>query len=390
MAENRKRAGAAESELVRRGRADGTRAARAGQYDEWSFEQEQSIPYAQLLDAQEQCDVTEEAINHETRLMALRTAQAAQTRQRRIAREAAEAEIGQARGRLARNQDHRETSRAQLDLLTGVHDPIPEDGVDPGPTVPGRWIGPADGQLSPVVPPLLKYVLMVLLAVVEVPIYFSTFRAFDPRNFALVWCFTIPVALCMVLAPHLSGLWLRKRLAKPSIGIVPTVASGVLMTAWFGAAVLLAKLRSTTLVQPLFLNGHRIESPVSNLGPTTLLATFGLVIVVSGLLSFLLGIADNHPAVSAFARADRGLRQAEEANLKAVRTHASVLIEDAEEPEVSPEESLTLEHEKRLEVLQADYAAAWAAYRDAWSLAAGNPSRTQAAGSAAPHTGVRV
>jgi hypothetical protein len=385
MAE-RGRPAAPESELVRRGRSDGARAARAGEYDEWSFEDEQGIAYAQQLAAQEKGALADEVIQHGAALSALSTAKVTNAANRQIARRVAGTELERAEANVDRNRARREASQAQLDLLTGVHEPRPEDGEDPGPVMPSQWIGPANGVLSPTVPRWLKIALIVLLPVVEIPIYFSTFRMFDPRNMPLVWCFTVPVALCMVLAPHLVGLWLRKRLARPSIGILPTIASGVLMAVWAGAAVVLAKLRTTSLIHPVELYGQDIPSPVSVLGPTTLTAAFGLVIVVSGLISFLLGMADDHPAVSAFAAADRGLREAEEARLSAITKHASGLVEDAEEPEVSPEEALAEAHQKRIEALAADYEAAWAAYRDAWSLAAGNPSKTLAAGVAAPHT----
>jgi hypothetical protein len=385
MAE-RGRRGAPESDLVKRGRADGARAAQAGEYDEWSFEQEQGIAYAQQLEKQEEVELADEVIEYGKQRSALSADKEAAARNRQIGRRVAVVELDRARAAVERNREHREVSRAQLDLLTGVHEPRPEDGADPGPGVPGQWAGPASGVLSPPVPRRLKLLLVVLLATVEIPIYFSTFRMFDPRDMLLVWCFTVPVALLMVVAPHIAGVWLRKRLATPSLGPLPTIGAAALMVVWAGAAVVLAKLRVTSLVHPVQLYGIDVPSPVTTLGPATLLAAFGLVIALSGLISFLLGMADDHPAVSAFAAADRALRQAEETHVRATSTHASGLIEDAEEPDVSPEEALEEEHRKRLEAITADYAASWAAYRDAWSLAAGNPAKTQAAGVAAPHT----
>ena len=385
MAERARRGRAAESALVRRARSDGARAARNGQYDEWSFTEEHLLAYAELLRNQETHDVAEEQLRHREQVRAIRAAERAAAATGDIDRLRADSAIGQAAARVERNRDHRETSRAQLDLLTGVHEPIPVDGVDPAPAQRGRWIGPADGKLSPPVPRWLKLPLVVLLAAVEVPIYFESFRAFNPRSVALLWCFTLPVALCMVLGPHLTGVWLRRRHTRPSVGVVPTVASGALMAVWLAAAFILADLRRTTLVTPLVLYGHRVDGPADHLGPTTLLAVFGLVIALSGLISFLLGLADDHPAVAAFAAADRGLRRADAAHEQAIAAHAAGRIRQAERTD-DPLESAEEEHEIRVVAIRADYAAAWAAYRDSWSLAVHNPAKTQAVSTAVPRS----
>jgi hypothetical protein len=355
------------------------RAARENQYDEWSFDGDGPVPYAALLEEFEKKAIAAEEERQAQTRHEIRSALRAEAERRLAERERAAKTVAHTRVRMDRHVHRRDVSLRELDLLTGVHQPLPEDGIDPPPPQLKRWIGPGDGTLAPPVPRLLKLPLVLLLALVEVPIHFMTFRLFHPRDPAMTWCLTIPVAGCMVLGPHLTGVWLRRRLAAPSVGVMPIIASALLMVAWLGSAVVLASLRSTTLVSPTFAEGVRIESAVHDLSPTTLFAVFGLVLVLSGIISFLLGLADDHPAVAAFRSANRLAERAEDAHLRAITTHAGASI-DLTVDESEAIDTAEERHARRVDAIRAEHAAAWAAYRDGWSLAVGNPSSTQAVG----------
>lgn len=379
MAEDGQRDRAVESDLVRRARADGERAAHKQQYDEWSFEGDGLVPYASLLRELETKAVATENERLVQTLNEIHTTHHTEAARLMTARAQAVEEVAHARARRDRHVNRRNVSEKELDLLTGVHEPFPDDDPNPAPPQPRRWVGPGDGTLAPPVPRLLKLLLVVLLVAVEVPIHFSTFRIFHPRDLAMTWCFTIPIAVCLVLAPHLAGILLRRRHAAPSVGRMPVIVSAVVMIAWLGSALVLASLRSTTLVTPTVVAGRTIRGAVNDLSPTTLFAVFGLVIVLSGLIAFLLGLADDHPAVGAFKAAHRCAEDAENAYLTSITTHAGVNIDQA--PDLSEVVDAAMrQHEQRIMMIRAEHAAAWAAYRDGWSLAVGNPSMTQAVG----------
>lgn len=379
MAKDGRRDRAVESELVRRARADGERAAKKNQYDEWSFEGDGPVPYASLLQELEKKAIANEDERLVATLSEIETAHHTEAERRRTERDRTGAAVAQAQARMERHVRRRNESEKELDLLTGVHEPFPDAGLDPRPPQPRRWIGPGDGTLAPPVPRWLKLPIVVLLVAVEVPIHFMTFRVFHPRDPGMTWCFTIPVAACMVFGPHLTGVWLRRRLAAPRVGAVPVIASAVLMIAWFGSALVLADLRSKTLVAPTYVEGREIPSPVNDLSPTTLFAVFALVIVLSGLISFLLGLADDHPAVAAFKAANRCAERAEDSHLRTINAHAGASIDLAVDPS-EVVDAARQEHDHRVTAIRADHAAAWAAYRDGWSLAVSNPSMTQAVG----------
>lgn len=373
--------GRSSSALIRRATAEGAWAARAGEYDEWSFAADSSIAYLVRLDHEKEMALAGERQRLGYQLQQVRRSQRAEDIRLRTANDRAEAAVESARRRRDLHCTRHDRTLRELDLLASAEYPPPADLPNGDP--PARhWMGPADGTLAPPVPRLLKIVLVLVLAAIEVPIHFLTFQAFHPRDPALTWCFTLPVALCMVLGPHLAGIWMRRRLAVPSLGKVPAFAAAALMAVWLGAAVVLADLRSTTLLATTEVNGVFIESSVNHLGHSTLIAVFGLLIVLSGLIAFLLGIAENHPGVAALRAADRSAERAERDFLAARTAHAGAgldVIEDRDD-EAAELEKLC---EHRIAAIDAEYRAARAAYLDAVALAVGNPSVTQAIGAIA-------
>ena len=398
MRAERRRRGSEPADVVQRARRDGERAAAAGQYDEWSFGQEQYVAYLTMLEALETQAIARERERVAGELQGLADRRQDQRIDRLAARAEADAAQDIARQRMADHQVALAASRERLNLLTGVPDVLPpgtevgddfvgpwndrEIGPQPGPPNP-RWIGPADGTLAPPVPRLLKIILVALLAVVEVPIYVLTFRPFHPNDIALTWCFTIAVALVMVLGPHLSGVWLRHRLATPRLGWVTAAGSAAALLVWAGATVLLGLLRAASLsVTVTTPEGVTATNAASELGRPTLTAVFALLIALSGLISFMLGLAENHPGVTALRRAAATARDAEEAYLATVSRHAAAGLA-VSEPTDDTADTARTQSSAREAAIGAEYRAARAAYLDAVSLAVGRPTLSDATGRAA-------
>jgi hypothetical protein len=373
-----------ESQLVRRARADGARAARVGQYDEWSFDDNAVVPYLEQLSSECAQAIAVERVRYSERLQAVHAAEHAEDGRRGQARARADAARTRARQRMERDARARDRSEVELDLLTGVHDPLPaaEDGSGPVVRPRGRWAGPADGTLAPPIPLWFKLPLVALLAVVEVPIYFAMFRTFHYSDLALTWCFTVPVALSMVLGPHLAGLCLRWRLARPALGVPLVITCVVVMAVWFGAAGVLGYLRSLTLLAPTVVEGVEIAGTASRFGGSTLLAVFALVILLSGFISFLLGMADHHPTVAGYNAAARRADRSERGYYAAISRHADASL-DVDAARADSAADIGTQHVHRLEAIRADFDAARQAYLDELSLIVANPTMTHATGTRA-------
>ena len=149
-----------------------------------------------------------------------------------------------------RNRDHRETSRASSTSSRACTSRSPSTALDPAPAQRGRLDRPGRRETSAAVPRWLKLPLVVLLAAVEVPIHFESFRAFTPAASRCCGASRSPSRSAWCWGRTWPGVWLRRRHTRPAVGVVPTVASGALMAVWLAAAFILADLRRTMLVTP--------------------------------------------------------------------------------------------------------------------------------------------
>src|SRR6185295_13604826 len=92
-----------ESQLVRRARADGARAARVGQYDEWSFDDNAVVPYLEQLSSECAQAIAVERVRYSERLQAVHAAEHAEDGRRGQARARADAARTRARQRMERD-----------------------------------------------------------------------------------------------------------------------------------------------------------------------------------------------------------------------------------------------------------------------------------------------
>ena len=429
---------------------DGRRAARAGQYDAWSFAEDVQLGYPRRLAHERDREIWTDRSRSEPRLRSvLRRLQQARQASRTNAATAARA-IEVARTRRA---DARERARATLeglDNLTGMSyremgtpwpaeepigsadTPAQQDGADteadgtdvdldtdidldtdpeqagytgsphegaepqdvPSDTAPPdddthgdsasrrvRWLGPLSGRVSPMVPMWLKIGLLVLLIAVEVPIYYKIFAPFNSHNPWLTSMFAAPIAVGMVFAPHLAGKLYRNRLQLPRERAVPYLTA-VIMLLWFGAACLLGWLRQQVLLaaKPTYAPDTGIVvSQIDNYHVSwwTMTGVFAAVLLLSGMIAFILGIADSHPAVAAYQAAQTECERANEAYLEAIRTH-----EEAEQASNEPNDEMLRSHRREASYRQAalwsEYQAAQLAYLDSLAVEMGDPAVTQA------------
>jgi hypothetical protein len=437
---------------------DGRRAARAGQYDAWSFPQDIRLGYLRRLAHERDREIWIDRSRSEPRWRSvLRRLQQARQRNRTNAVAAAGA-VEVARTRRADARARARATLEGLDTLTGLSyrhigeawpaeehieaagapaqpddgdtytdvddaelDSADFDGADahgtgaeqperaeptatPGDTDPGetpgdtgpqddadarddrssrrvRWLGPLSGRVSPLVPTWLKIGLLILLIAVEVPIYYKIFAPFNSHDPTLTSMFTAPIAVGMVLAPHLVGKLYRNRLQLPRERAIPYLTI-VVMLLWFAAACLLGWLRQQVLLaaKPQFAPGTSIVvSQLNNYHVSwwTMTGVFACVLLLSGMIAFILGLGDSHPAVAAYQAAQAESEQADEAYLEAVRAHEAAL-QAGHEPEDEMLRSHQREASYRQVALWSEYQAAQLAYLDSMAVEMGDPAVTQA------------
>ena len=396
-------------------------AAHEGQYDEWSFEEPAKLPYLQDLDHRRKQAMAEQRAADEAAQLTVAPENQTQRSRENVAGEHAQVRLDQLRRRrwLARWRER--VTLAGLDALAGARGPVPhrdwaddedfEEDAAPPPDDPetdqhsdresgepaapagppeGRrstigWMGPAGGHLAPPLPRIVKMIIVLALCAVEVPIYLEIFRFFHARSEVLLWAFTLPVAFGMVAAPHLSGMWWRKRHALPYERIFSFLVPAVLVC-WSVAAVLLGYLRMKALLVTQLdpETGTEIGGAQAlHINPWTVAAIFSLVLLLSGLIAFMLGLAEDHPGVAAYRAAAETREAAEEEYLEAVRAHAgtqhSVVVDDD-----TRLASLRARSAETLQAMNEEYEAAKAAYLDAVTLGIAKPSVTEAAGTSLP------
>lgn len=250
---------------------------------------------------------------------------------------------------------------------------------------PLRYVGPANGRFAMLLPGRLRIILMVALMAVEVPVYYKIFGYFTPRERLFTWAFTLPVALVMVLLPHLAGKQYRRRQQMPREPVIPAVTA-IVMLLWLGAGVTLGWLRQKVLLVPIVdpLTGKEI-SAIGQLHVSvwTMTAIFATLLLMSGMIAFMLGLGEAHPVVAGYHDAVRAAEEAEDAYDEAVTRHA-----EAREPlRLTPDDitaASATEAGHRERALRAEYTAATEAYLDSFARETGEPAVTQAASTAKP------
>ncbi|BEL06364.1 hypothetical protein Q0Z83_045550 [Actinoplanes sichuanensis] len=386
----------------------GWRAAHEGQYDEWSFADAARLPYLQELDHRRRQAVAQENDRTAAAASAIVPENQSQRRTENIARRYTAELVDVLRRRRDKARLQEDKTLAGLDVLAGVRGPLvrrdwdddlewestPDDATATDEPVEERprtvgWMGPAGGHLAPPMPRWLKLFIMVALCAVEIPIYLEIFRYFHARSELLLWSFTLPVAFGMIVAPHLSGVWWRKRHTLPYERILLFLVPAVLVI-WTASAVLLGYLRQKALLTPQIdpeTNENVGGAQALGINPWTVTALFTFILLLSGLIAVMLGLAEDHPGVAAYRAAGETREAAEDAYLEAVREqagteHSTVVGEDERRQELSIRSS------ERATAISAEFEAAKAAYLDSIALGLARPAVTEAAGQSLPPVSV--
>ncbi|MET3987781.1 hypothetical protein [Streptomyces sp. PvR034] len=171
----------------------------------------------------------------------------------------------------------------------------------------------------PGLPRWMVWALLLVIAAVEVPIYWIAFQPFhgagSTESDALSGTLAVSAAIVMVVIPHLAGRALRSRSGTASakgIGL-PAVA---LLAVWGFSAWALGHLRSKLVFR------HRVPQPLSpdldgvagigdlrptptlvdslHLEPTTVTWMFVALLLLSGGIGLLLGLLREHPYLNSY------------------------------------------------------------------------------------------
>ncbi|MER5496466.1 hypothetical protein ABT096_04535 [Streptomyces sp. NPDC002561] len=222
------------------------------------------------------------------------------------------------------------------ELLGGV---VPPPGQEPG------WEGM---PTRPGLPAWLIWVMLLVIAAVEIPIYWVAFQPFHGTGSKgsdfLSGTLAISTAVLMVLLPHLAGRTLRNRAATGSLkaAALPALA---LLGVWGFSGWTLGYLRAklvlrrpdstkTPEVVKDFKGAGDLAQPQTladslDLSQDTIIWMFVALLFLSGGVGFLLGLLKEHPYLDAYRsalerRADR-VRQREEARVAVDRARSLTL-----------------------------------------------------------------
>ncbi|QES47252.1 hypothetical protein DEJ50_04805 [Streptomyces venezuelae] len=219
-----------------------------------------------------------------------------------------------------------------------------------------RWEGL---PVRPGLPRWMVWSLLLVIAAVEVPIYWIAFQPFhgagSTESDALSATLAISAAVVMVIIPHLAGRALRSRpaTASPKGVNLPAVA---LLAVWGFSTWALGHLRSKLVFRkreaqklPAELDGiagmedlrpTRTLVDSLHLEPTTVTWMFVSLLVLSGGIGLLLGLLREHPYLDSY-RSHLELR----ARLERAREAATAAAERARALETTAADRQTLRRE---------------------------------------------
>ncbi|MGC9439380.1 hypothetical protein [Streptomyces sp. WG5] len=287
--------------------------------------------------------------------------------------------------------------------------PRPADGDGDDGTAPGRtpFTGAraAVGNVSadaweglakrPGLPGWLTWVTLLAIVLVEAPIYWAAFQPFhgvgsvdaDTQTITLA----AAAAFVMVLLPHLAGRMLRWRATTGAVR-ASWLPSLTLLGVWVALTVLFGILRAEFVTQsegetelPPEAEGFAGADTGStatlldrlDLAPQTVTAIFCALLLLSGGISFLLGLFREHPFLDAYRtaleRRDALLRRREESVAATERARATRNTAEARR------EDRRQATEQRIRAVHALYDAAAAAYLNGLVTGSGDPAVTEAA-----------
>ncbi|MET9915509.1 hypothetical protein ABZZ04_00245 [Streptomyces sp. NPDC006435] len=270
------------------------------------------------------------------------------------------------------------------ELLGGT---VPPPGREPG------WEGMPN---RPGLPAWLIWAMLLVIAAVEIPIYWVAFQPFhgtgSNESDFLSGTLAISTAVLMVLLPHLAGRTLRNRAATGSLkaAALPALA---LLGVWGFSGWTLGDLRARLVLRrpdsietPADVKdfegaGDLAQSPTLadslHLSADTITWMFVALLFLSGGVGFLLGLLKEHPYLDAYRsalerRADR-VRRREEARIAVDRARS--LTQTAQERAARRREAV----DARVRATEELYEAAAHAFLEGVVERSSDPAVTEAA-----------
>ncbi|WP_461038233.1 hypothetical protein, partial [Streptomyces mayteni] len=403
----------ARSALLARCRREGHRAARRGEFDAWVLGGE-GLPSRLAALAAER----DELRHRLTREAAVQRSTAVRSAaQARAEADAAEAALRRSAEARAERSDHLDITRAQLDRLAeqaarrrqfrdtvarwverrpgDAARAVPEGDPLPEPTAhqasdSARWEGVSATGISR----RGTLALLCCLTLVELPIYWSSFRRIhgtgDPSANLLTATFTLAVGIVMVSVPHVLGRLLRTLSATgaPRLLALPAL---LLLGAWVHACWVLGGLRASLLAEDRDLltdpdQARYLDPEVRDagsvldqigVGEQTMSLMFTALLLLSGGVAFLLGLAVAHPYLAAYRATSRERERLvaaeQESTLAARRADQRAAAHPAEDQ--AREDAL----EAARREVDERYEAAAHAYLDGLASGSRDPAVTEAA-----------
>ncbi|MGY0060215.1 hypothetical protein ACWY4P_27340 [Streptomyces sp. LZ34] len=265
------------------------------------------------------------------------------------------------------------------------------DGVDRALSTRAAWEGAA---ARPGMPRWMKIGVLVLLIVVELPVYYSVFEnlhGVGPFANLLSYSLMVAVAVAMILAPHIAGWILRRRSATGAVRLaaVPALA---LIGVWAYGAWALGDLRAKVAFKeepPLDLPPDvpkEVRDSVANqpslieslnLDPHSVSLMFIALLLLSGGIAFLIGLGEEHPYLAAYRTNAERLSELERET--EADTAGAERAKEAEATLDTRAEARRAAHEARLYAVDDLYEAAAHAYLDGLAVQSADAAVTEAA-----------
>ncbi|MFE9725711.1 hypothetical protein ACFYQ5_19440 [Streptomyces sp. NPDC005794] len=271
---------------------------------------------------------------------------------------------------------------------TPLHRPLDR----PDPPASDAWEGLVK---RPGIPAWLNWAMLLLIVLVELPIYYAAFEPFHGIGAFTAQAQTVTLAaaaaVVMVFLPHLAGRMLRWRATTGSVRS-SWIPACVLLGVWAALTVLLGTLRAKYLMQQEDspetggelggfegVDGGATASLIDrlDLAPQTVTAMFCALLLLSGGIGLLLGMFREHAFLDAYRTAVE-----HRAELLAFRQKSVAATERARATVNTAEarrEDRRQATEDRIRAVHALYDAAAAAYLDELGARSGDPAVTEAA-----------
>jgi hypothetical protein len=240
---------------------------------------------------------------------------------------------------------------------------------------------PWEGHSPTPLPARVRVLALIALVCVDLPIQFLVFRNFQLRTsegFVETIMLTLPTAVVMILLPHFAGVFFRVRQSTGRERF-RTVLAILLLVPWIGLGVILGILRSNVLsIRQTDARGN--ELPIPNVAeqfgvsPLTISIMFVTILMLTGGVALLLGLAHQHPYVDAYVEA---FRDRQDAQAHVGMTEPDIPVQPAlmlTEQEAREREALG-DEALRLAFIDAEYA-----YLDGLAEGMTDPAATEAIG----------